>query len=166
MRKTLKEVNLGGVDRVIGAGLGLIKSMILVLIILMFLMITPLKSGIIAEANTEPVLRVFSSFTVVLIDKLLGSSPETRVLQHLEYWGFDRKSCDRILNDPELLFELAKSPRFFLKPIRNQMNPNANQSDDKWRVARKKVMKVIKDTKLSAREKANRILELLHPENS
>ena len=166
MQKTLKAASLGGLDRTVGAGLGLAKSVILILLVLLFLMITPLKEGIINESNVEPVLRVFTSITSTLMDRILGSSPEQRVLYQLEYWGFDRKSCDRILKDPELLFELAKSPKFFQRPIRDQKAGTVPHLDDKMRVAREKVMQVIEDTKLTAHQKANRILELLNPKST
>ena len=166
MRKALKAANLGGLDRTVGAGMGLVKSVILILLVLMFLMITPLKEGIIYESNVEPVLRVFTSVTGALMDRILGSSPEERVLHQLEYWGFNRKSCDKILQDPELLFELARSPKFFQRPIRDQKAGSAPQLDDKLRNTREKVMQVIEDAKLTAHQKANRILELLNPKSS
>lgn len=166
MQKALKTANLSGLDRTVGAGLGLAKSVILILLVLMFLMITPLKEGIINESRVEPVLRVFTGITVTLMDYILGSSPEQRVLNQLEYWGFDRKSCDKILKDPGLVFALAKSPRFFQRPIRDQKAGKVPQVDYKMRAARKKVMQVIEDTSLTAHQKANRILELLNPKST
>jgi hypothetical protein len=132
----------------------------------MFLMITPLKEGIINESSVEPILGVFTNITSALMDRILGSSPEKRVLNQLEYWGFDRISCDRILKDPELLFALAKSPKFFQRPIRDQKAGKSQYLNDRMRDAREKVMKVIEDTQLTARQKANRILELLNPKSS
>jgi membrane protein required for colicin V production len=162
MKKTLKAVNLGGIDRLMGSIVGLAKSLVLVLLVMMLLMITPLRSGIAAESEVEPVLGVVSGIAGSLLDHLLGSAPRDQFLNQLEFWGFDKKCCDRILQDPELIFELARSPGFFKKPSFGSGEQTSKQLKDRFQTTRQRIMEVIEDTEMTARQKADCILEFLH----
>ena len=163
MKKTLKEANLGFFDRFVGAGLGAAKSLVFILLILMLLMITPLKSAILAESESEPVLSLFTGISGSLIDHLLGTSPQDKVVRQLEFLGFDRKCCDQILQDPELIFELARTPGFFQLPKIGNQKSVSQKTEDRIESVRNQVMELIKDSKLTAREKADQILKLLRP---
>ena len=166
MKKTLKAANLGGFDRFGGALLGLAKSLVLILLVLMLLLITPLKTAILTESESEPVLSLFSGVAASLMNRISKSAPQDLVLRQLEFLGFDRDCCDQILKDPELIFELAKSPKFFQPPSPSEKKTPVGEPGDRFEAIRNRVMEVIKDGSLTARQKADNILELLHPNPS
>jgi membrane protein required for colicin V production len=165
MKRTLKEANLGFADRMVGGVFGVAKSIAIVILLLMLALISPLGSTIITESQSQPILSLFSGVAGSLMDHVLKSSPRARVGGQLNTIGFDSKSIDHILGDPKLMFELAKTPEFFRIP---KINPKrvSSEAGDQFESVRDRVIDVIDNTKLTARQKADRIIEILHATTS
>ena len=136
MKKSLKTANLSGVDRLIGAGLGFVKSIVMILLVLMLLMMTPLKAAIIAESESEPVLSLFTGTAGALIDLILGAKPTETVMKQLEYWGFDRDSYKKILQHPDVIFELAKTPKFISRETKDTDETAAKDRTERFQEVR------------------------------
>ena len=160
-KTALKKANLGIIDRSFGAGLGFIRSILTILLIIMLLMITPLKQSILIRAESEPVLKRFTNVSKVIIDRALKTSPKQWVRQTLESWGFDQETQTLILKDPKLVSELAKSWKSLRLFSSAKVDTVSQKARDKFNSVREHVTSTIHDTKLSARRKADAIDSLM-----
>jgi hypothetical protein len=160
-KAALKKANLGIIDRSFGAGLGFIRSILTILLIIMLLMITPLKQPILMRAESEPVLKCFTNVSKVIIDRALKTSPKQWVHQTLESWGFDQETQTLIFKDPQLVTELAKSWKSLRSTSSAKVDTVKQKAREKFNSVRERVISTIQNTKLSARQRANTIDSLM-----
>jgi membrane protein required for colicin V production len=160
LKNAVKQSNLGTVDRIAGAVIGVIKSAALILLLLMVLIVAPIRANFVERSHTGPIFGAFWNIADTLVVRLLGAS-ENRIHKQLVSFGFDSEVCDRILRDPHLIRELTGTPGFFRRSNSNPKQTALAQGGDKLSGNRERILKVIDDPKLSPRQKADHILKII-----